>query len=103
MIDVTDHARTKWLVRGDTTRRIREAWRSGIQVKCPHYSYDSARLDTDSATILLLVGGSITTVLRAFDNTVYHFRVPVKCFDCGQHHHSTKRCPQCGSSLWRCR
>lgn len=103
MIKISNHAKTKWLVRGDSSKRLRQAWRQGIKISLDNYSYDIAKLHSDSDTVILMNGGTVSTVLNSYETTEYTVRIPVECFDCGNHHHNTHSCPNCGSKLWRLR
>lgn len=102
-MDFSQHARDQWMIRGDFTRRLSEVWEEGIEVECPHKHYDRARLDAESDTILLASPNKVKTVITVFETTNFTVKHPVVCFDCGHHHHSQRRCGECGSTRWRCR
>lgn len=103
MVNLTEHAKTKWLIRGDVSKQLSDAWENGDVVDMPHKSCDESRIDTGSKTIMLRRGDDITTVLNAYSGMSYYFRTEVECYDCGQHHHRAGPCPICGSHKWRCR
>lgn len=44
---------------------VQTAWRQGVPIEAPNYSYDKARLHEPSDTVLLARGGTLTTVLYA--------------------------------------
>ena len=103
MLSVSNHAKEKWLIRGDSSKRVYTAWKEGVDVDAKNYSYNSARMDVSSDTIIFEKGGVITTAINVYSNTGYSFKHPVACYDCGQHHHSKDNCPVCGSDKWRLR
>lgn len=103
MVEYTRHAKTKWLIRGDESRQLEDAWQNGIEVVMPNKSCDECRMDTRSKTIMLRRGGVIKTVINAYRSESYYFRTEVECYNCGQHHHTIRECPVCGSEKWRLR
>lgn len=102
-MEVTNHVKTKWVIRGDQSRHIIDAWEGGMPVECPDYHYDRARLDESSGSVILMTGGRLETVINTYEGVELEFVQPVKCYDCGHHHHSTGSCPECESEKWVCR
>lgn len=100
MITADVHGRTAWATRGDFNKSIQEAWDDGIDVEVEDYSYERARLDPESNAILLVQGGKVHTVIKAYDTVEYRFKIPVICVECGKHHKSPEECPNCGSDRW---
>lgn len=100
---VNSHSKQKWFERGDPSRRLREAWRNGVEVECDDYSYTEARMDLDTGAIILVFGNEFRTVLRSYGSVRWRFKIPVECYDCGNHNYHPGDCPCCGSDKWRLR
>lgn len=96
----TRHAQLAWWKRHpERSIDIQTAWREGIPIEAPNYTYDNARLHEPSGTVLLSRENRLTTVLysEGIELSGNHLD---ECSHCGQRYEQTPNmneggCPWC--------
>lgn len=99
-MDVSNHIKANWSIRGDYSRTVTDAWYNGIRVRLPNYSYGEARHDPETETILISQGKSITTVIINFEHTEVIPVEKVECRNCGKTFQGREDCPICQGKKW---
>lgn len=99
-MEVSNHIKAKWSVRGNYKRSVLDAWDNGIEVRMPNYTYTSARHDPGTETIFLSNGDEISTVINRYPHTEIIPIEEVECRDCCRTFQGRRDCPSCGSEYW---
>lgn len=100
-MEVSEHVKIKWLMRGGSNKSVNQGWANGIRVKLPNYKYGSARYDTDTSIALLSNGKGVTTAIKVYEHTEMLPLEQVDCSDCDSTFQGREDCPTCGSLSWR--
>lgn len=99
-MEVSNHIKVKWSIRGDYTRTAANAWMNGTKVRLPNYNYGDARYDKESRIILLSNGDRITTAITRYEHTCIEPVEEVECSECSEGFQGRETCPSCGSADW---
>lgn len=99
-MEIGNHVKIKWSIRGDYSRTAADAWDKGIEVSLPNYSYGSARYDRESEIILLSNGDRVSTAIRRYEHTEVIPAEEVECSRCGKLFQGHRRCPGCDAADW---
>lgn len=99
-MEVSKHAKAKWMVRADFRESVVDAWSEGVRVSMPGYSYTEARFDSKSNMVLLSHGDEIVTVIKCYEHIEIKPLGKVSCLECDWDFQGRKTCPKCGSESW---
>jgi len=100
-MDISNHVRTQWAMRGDHDVRVEEVWSNSVEVMLPDYSYSEARYSPEHGTAFLAKGGCVSTVLTVYDHMQMFPVEEIQCPACSRVFQGRKDCPTCGSVQWR--
>lgn len=99
-MEISNHVKTMVSIRGDYKRKASNAWREGVKVRLPNYTYGNARLDRETGTILLSDMGMVKTAIRRYPHLEVEPLDSVFCSNCGEDFQGRPTCPSCGTDEW---
>jgi hypothetical protein len=93
---VQPHVKLAWWKRNpERSIDVQTAWREGIPIEAPNYSYDNARLHEPSGTVLLARNDVLKTVIYA-DGIELADDHLTECPRCEQRYEKTPNLNECG-------